>query len=298
MRFPITLVPEDTNIDFIGKRHLAFTCSIVLTILTLLLLATRGLNMGIDFVGGLLLEIKTEHKTSVSEVRNVLRTNNYEGATIQSLENDNIVLIRIMPKQKENNAEIESIKALLRQHYGDDIEFRKVDIVGPKVSTDLMIRSIAATLLALGAMMVYIWLRFNWQYGVGAVIALFHDTFFILGFYSVTDIEFNLSSVAAILTVIGYSVNDSIVMLDRFRENARKYKNKDIGTMINMSINETLSRTVMTVLTTVVGCTALVLFGGDVIFGCSIAILVGIVFGTYSSIYIALPILLYTNLRK
>jgi preprotein translocase SecF subunit len=299
MKFPFTLVPINTKIDFIGKRVIAFTFSIALTIFIAVLLFIKGLNLGIDFTGGIVIEIKALKEISISNLRELLSSSGYKGATIQNFGEKNTILIRIQPKHNiDQKKEVEELKSLLNSHLHNQIEFRKIDYVGPKVGKDLVIKGLSATFISLICMMVYIWFRFNWQYGLGAIIALFHDAFFTLGFYLFTGLEFDTYSIVAILTVIGYSINDSVVIFDRIRENLRKYKVKDVSDLINLSINETLSRTVMTVLTTIVACAALVLFGGEVIYGFSMAMLVGIAFGTYSSIYIAAPVLLYTNIKN
>jgi preprotein translocase SecF subunit len=263
------------------------------------MLLSRGLNLGLDFTGGIIIEVKSEQKIDLGTLRDYLHEEGYSGATLQNFGDESVVLIRIQPKQEGSyNKEVEVLKGFLSSHLGSDIEFRKVDYVGPKVGKELVMNGVYATLLALLMMMLYIWLRFDWQFGVGAVIALLHDMLFTLGFYSLTRIEFDLTSIVAILTVIGYSINDSVVIFDRIRENIRKYKQMPISELINVSINETLSRTVMTVLVTLIACLALVIFGGEVIFGFSIAMLVGIAFGTYSSIYISAPILIYSDINK
>ncbi len=299
MKFPIALIPDNTKIDFIGKRSIAFAFSIVITLIICALFFFKGLNLGIDFTGGIIFEIKTSEEITLKDLRDLLSDTNYKGATLQNLGQADTILIRIQPKDNaDQKQEVERLKDLLNSYFDHQVEFRKVDYVGPKVGKDLVFKGISATVLALLCMMAYIWFRFNWQYGIGAILALLHDAFFTLGFYIVSGTEFDLSSIAAILTVIGYSINDSVVIFDRIRENLRKYKFKSIAELINLSINETLSRTIMTVLTTLVVCIALVVFGGEVIYGFSMAMLIGIAFGTYSSVYIAAPILLHTNINK
>lgn len=299
MGFQLTLIPHGTKIDFIGKRWYAFIFSIAISVLIVLMLLLRGLNLGLDFTGGMIAEIKGEKEIDLGGLRDYLHQRGYSGATLQSFGDESIVLIRIQAKQEGSyNKEVEELKDALSSHMGDNIEFRRVDYVGPRVGKELVMNGIYATLLALLMMTLYIWFRFDWQFGVGAVIALFHDMLFTLGFYSLTKIEFDLTSIVAILTVIGYSINDSVVIFDRIRENIRKYKQISVSELINLSINETLSRTVMTVLVTLIACLALVIFGGEVISGFSIAMLVGIAFGTYSSIYISAPLLIYTGINK
>lgn len=299
MKFPITLIPAGTQIDFIGKKSLAFAFSIALTLTICVLFFVKGLNLGIDFTGGIIFEIKTSKEVDLKDLRDLLSNAGYKGATLQNLGQADTILIRIQAKDNaEQKQEVAEVKDLLVQHLDSNVEFRKVDYVGPKVGKDLIFKGISATLLSLICMMIYIWFRFNWQYGIGAILALAHDAFVTLGFYVISGAEFNLTSIAAILTVIGYSINDSVVIFDRIRENFRKYKLKEVAKLINLSLNETLSRTIMTVLTTLVVCIALVVFGGEVIYGFSMAMLIGIAFGTYSSVYIAAPILLYTKTDK
>jgi preprotein translocase SecF subunit len=298
MRFPLTLVPHGTDIDFIGKRWLAFSFSIIISIITLILLFTHGLNLGIDFTGGIIMEARSAKSISVHQYREVLADAGYHGAALQNFGGENNVLIRLQPKfSDEQSKEVEHIKSVLTSKTDPDIEFRKVDYVGPKIGKELITNGIMAMALSLIGIMFYIGTRFSWQYGIGAIIALFHDAWITLGFYIVSGYEFDLTAIAAILTIIGYSINDTVVIYDRIRENLRKYKVVHMSDVINRSVNETLSRTVMTVLTTLIACVALVIFGGDVIRGFSTAMLFGIAFGTYSSIYIAAPILIHTGFK-
>lgn len=295
MRLPLTLIPNKTNIDFIGKRWFAFIFSIVSSIFTSIFFFSNGLNLGIDFMGGIIIEARTEQAVEVARFRKVFDEEGYKGASIQNFGDDKSVLIRLQAKNSDEQAkEVEKIKSFLKSEISNSIEFRKIDYVGPKVGEELIGKGLKALFLALLGMMVYIWFRFNWHFGLGAVIALFHDAILTVGFYLVSRFEFDLTSIAAILTVIGYSINDKVVIYDRIRENLRKYKVHNLAGIINASVNETLSRTVMTVLTTLLACLALVLFGGEVIKGFSMAILFGIILGTYSSVYIAAPVLLYT----
>lgn len=296
MKFPISIIPVTTNFNFIGLRKLFFTLSIILTISTAFLLLNNGLNKGIDFTGGLIIEAKTSGNTDLKTLRHSITDAGYEGASLQEMSDENSVMIRLQPKNTSPDEDILIVKSLLKK-IDADVSFRRVDYVGPKVGSELMQKGVNAMLLSLIAMMIYIWSRFSWQFGVGAIIALFHDAIVTLGFYSVTRFEFDLSSIAAILTIVGYSINDTVVIYDRIRDNLTKHKKMKTAEILNLSINETLSRTIMTVLTTAVVCIALVVFGGDSIRGFSSAVLFGILFGTYSSVCISAPILLYTRIK-
>lgn len=296
MRFPFELVPHNTKIDFIGKRYFAFIFSFLVTIATIIGLYTHGLNMGIDFTGGIVIESRSTQKIDISNVRNTLSENGYLGATIQHFGSDNDMLVRLQPKHMDSQAkETTEIKSLIMQSLNNDVEFRRVDYVGPKVGGELVLKGIFALLATLVAIMIYVGFRFNIQFGIGAVVALLHDAFATVGFYVFTGFEFDLTSIAALLTIVGFSINDTVVIYDRIRENLRKHKSDDLSKIINISINETLSRTIMTVTTTLLGSLALVLIGGEVIRGFSTAMMFGFIFGTYSSVYISAPILIYTQ---
>ena len=296
MRFPLILIPHNLKIDFLKQKKYAFAFSLAITMLTFAMIGFRGLNFGIDFVGGIMIEVHTNTMIEDNVFRNLLTENGYHGSVIQSDKNSNY-FIRLRPQLKDSN-EIDIIKDLFHSKISKDIEFRKIEYVGPKIGKELAINSVVAVVLALIVMKIYTWLRFNWQFGLGVIVALLHDIIATLGFYSISNLEFDIGSIAAILTIVGYSINDSVVIYDRIRENLRKYKSKSVSDVINLSINETLSRTVMTVATTAVACLSLVLFGGPVIQGFSIVMLFGIIFGTYSSIYISAPILMLFNNSK
>lgn len=301
MRFPLTLtiISQDTNFDFIGNRWIAFMMSLIISAAMIALLFIKGLNFGIDFTGGMIFEVKAPQKIVVADLRQQLSNRGYKGATLQGFADESIVMIRLQLKEQEKSqGEMHAFEQVLYEVLGENIEFRKKDYVGARLGGELVKNGIIALLLALLAMAIYISVRFNWQYAIAGIIALLHDLLFTIGFYAVTRLEFDVTSILALLTVIGYSINDSVVIFDRIRENLRKYKVKNLSDLINGSINETLSRTIMTVLTTIIACLALVLFGGEVIFGFSIAIMIGIAFGTYSSIFISAPILLYANINK
>lgn len=299
--FPIHLVPSDTSIKFIRVKWIAFALSFIAIVTTCSLLATKGLNFGIDFTGGTVIEMRFDSPPDVRDLRQIISEKTTGEVSIQHFGSDADILVRIQTPQAEQGNQlknVEVVKEALHAKYQDTIDYRKVDFVGPKVGRELIKAGALALVLAFGAIMLYIWFRFEWQFGVGAVAALIHDSILTLGFFSYMNIEFNLSSIAAILTIIGYSINDSVVIYDRIRENLRKYKSKPIEDVLNMSVNHTLSRTLHTTGTTVVALLALVIWGGTVIKGFSLAVLFGVLIGTYSSIYVAAPLLLFLNIRK
>lgn len=280
-----------------ARRWLAFVLSGAAIIATFFLLFTHGLNMGIDFTGGIVMEVRMPKATELHDIRKELSTLNLGDVTLQNFGTERDILIRL-PQQHggsdAQNAAIAKIKTAL----GAGVEYRKIEQVGPQVGDELAAGATWAMLLSFAAIMVYIWVRFEWQFGVGGLLALIHDAIITIGFYAFTQIEFNLTSVAAVLTIIGYSINDSVVIYDRIRENLRKYKKMPISELLDLSINETLSRTIMTVMTTLLALLALILVGGEVIRGFSMAMFFGIVVGTYSSIYISAPVLIYFGLRR
>jgi len=297
----LKLLPNEMKIDFLGKKWGAFVLSAVMIVATVGMLATKGLNFGIDFTGGILIDAQFESQVDLAKMRPILKNADVGDVSLQTFGKENEVLIRIGQTSGAENdrvAIIAKVKRTLTENFSGNIDYRKVDYVGPKVGGELIKSGALSLILAFAAIMVYIWLRFEWQYGVGAIVALIHDSILTLGFFSITQLEFNLSSVAAILTIIGYSINDSVVIFDRIRENVRKYKKMPLSELLNVSINNNLTRTVMTSLTTIVALLALVLMGGEVIKSFSLAALFGVVIGTYSSVYIAAPILIYLGLRR
>jgi preprotein translocase SecF subunit len=299
MGLPIRLIPVKINFDFIKYKSIALIFSLIITIGAIALVAVKGLNFGIDFSGGIVMEIRANDEITIDEFRTTLTKYGYGGALIQNFGNAGDIMIRIQPKDAASNQieEVKNIQEILKSAFGDKIEFRKVDYVGPKVGSAFVLNGAQALLVAILGMLIYIWFRFDWQFGIGAVISLAHDAIVTLGFFSISQYDFDLTSIAAILTIVGYSINDTVVIYDRIRENLRKFKGQSMVYIINLSINETLSRTIMTVATTLLVCLALVLVGGEVLRGFSMALLFGIAFGTYSSIYVAAPILLHTGLR-
>lgn len=298
---PISLIPQKTKIDFMGKKWIAFSLSIILTIVTLASLGINGLNFGIDFTGGIVIEARTEKPADLSKIREVLNSAELGEIALQKFGSDLDLMIRIGYQkggQKEQEKAVAKVKEIIGNNFDLQIEYRKVDYVGPQVGKELVTAGALSIILAFIGIMIYIWFRFEWQYGVGGILALIHDAMLTIGLFTIFQIEFNLTSVAAILTIIGYSINDSVVIYDRIRENMRKFKKMPMDELINLSTNETLSRTIMTAGTTLLASLALVIFGGEVIKGFSIAMLFGVIAGTYSSIYISAPILIFFNLRN
>ncbi len=299
MKFPVEIFSNKTSFDFVGKRYISFGFSILVMVFTLVLFLNKGFNLGIDFTGGVVMEIKTPKSENLNLFRETFSKMGYKGTSIQNVNDQNNIIIRFQTINDANQAkEIENIKDTIIAEITPDIEFRKIDYVGPKVGKELVTKGVKAIFFSLIGMTLYIGFRFNTSFSLAVVISLLHDAIATVGFYLLSHHEFDLTSIAAILTVIGYSINDKVVIFDRIRENLTKYKNPQLSSLVNQSINETLSRTTMTVLTTLLACLALVIFGGQVLNGFSMAMLFGIVFGTYSSIFIAAPLLLYTFKRQ
>lgn len=300
MRFPFQMFRTVPNYDFVGYRKVGFAITIIGILATFASLAINGLNFGIDFSGGVVMEVRTEQTADINKMRTILETSNTKDASLQSVGNDGReVMIRLKPKGDESQNQVsQTVRTTLDAGYGAPIEYLRVDYVGPQVGGELIRGSFMALAFAMLAMAMYLWFRFEWQYGFGGILALLHDAILVVGFYSVTQIEFNLTSVAALLTVIGYSINDSVVIYDRVREDLRKFKVKSVPDVINLACNETLARTFLTGGTVLAALTGLVIFGGDVLFGFSAAMIFGVIVGTYSSIYVSSTILIYMNLRR
>lgn len=295
---PITLIPANTNIPFIRMRWVGFVLSFCFMAATAFMVHTNGLNLGIDFTGGILMEIRTPETADLAAMRQALNLPELGEVSLQTFGDDKEVLIRVESAgEEEQGVLVERIQSELNAII-PNIEYRKTDYVGPTVGKELIESGIIATVLSMGAMLLYIWFRFEWQYGIGGILALTHDAIMMVGFYAFTGYDFGLTSVAAILTVIGYSINDSVVIYDRVRENMRKYKKMPIEELLNKSVNETLARTIVTGLTTILAALGLGLFGGPVIEGFAYALVFGVLIGTYSSIYISAPVLIYFNLRS
>ena len=265
--------------------------SLSLVIISILLLFFKGLNFGVDFKGGTLIELRANDKNiNVTTLRQSFSNMNLGDFNVKKFGNENDFLIKIEKKDTSAIA-IEIIKKELTSSIGGSFNFRRVENVGPKVSAELLKSGVIAIALSLAAMLFYIWIRFEWQFSLGAILALFHDVIITLGLFSLFSLEINLSIVAAILTIVGYSMNDTVVIYDRVRENLRKFSDIKIFELTNISINETLSRTIITSVTTLLALVSIYLFGGEILKGFSLAMIMGVVFGTYSSIYIANPIL-------
>ena len=271
--------------------------SISLVIVSLFLLTFKGLNFGIDFKGGTLIELRsTDSKINISSLRDNLNQMNLGDVSVKNFGNENDFLIKF--ENNENKNIIEEIKKHLEKSFSNNFDFRRVENVGPKVSAELLKSGIIAISVALALMLIYIWIRFEWQFSLGAILALFHDVIVTLGLFSLLGLEINLSIIAAVLTIVGYSMNDTVVIFDRVRENLRKYSDIKIYELTNISINETLSRTLITSITTLLALLSIFFFGGEILKGFSLAMIFGVVFGTYSSIYIANTVLVRLNVTQ
>lgn len=292
------LIPHDINIAFVKRRRIYFIFSMILFVLAVGAGVTRGLNFGIDFKGGILLEVRNKTgPADISAMRSKLGALSLGEVTLQEFGQPTDVLIRVERQAGGEKARIAAI-ARIKTALGSNFDYRRTEFVGPQVGRELIWAGFWAMVLALLGIMLYVWFRFEWQFSLAAILALSHDILLTLGFFAVLRLEFNLATVAALLTVAGYSINDTVVVFDRVRENLRKYKKMPLAELMNTSINQTLSRTVMTSVTTLLAIVALVVFGGQVIRDFSLALVWGVVIGTYSSICLAVPILLYFNLRR
>jgi preprotein translocase subunit SecF len=276
-------------------HKIALIASIIFMIGSLILVFTKGLNYGIDFAGGILIEARIDENPDIAKIREVLSSKINDIHIQESGEND--VQIRVSKASQDQDKLIKKIQNILEENF-TKVEYRKIDFVGPQVGSELIFKGFLALFLSFVFIMIYIWIRFDWQFGLGGIFALLHDAIVTIGFFSITGLEFNLTSIASILTIIGYSINDSVVIYDRIRENLRNYQKMDLQLLINSSTNSTLSRTILTASTTLISLLALILFGGEALFSFSVATFFGIALGTYSSIYISAPILLYFDPRK
>ena len=286
-------IPVEPNINFLGLRRNFLIFSILAILISICLLSIKGLNLGIDFKGGTLIEVSTKN-TSIGELREIL-SSSYSDVSLQEFGNENIILIRLQNKSNQESIEtVNSVKNLIKDKV---VEFRRSEFVGPTISSELLFRGFQAVSFALIAILIYIWLRFEWQFGFGAVVALTHDVLFTLGLLSILNVEFSLATIAAILTIAGYSINDTVVIFDRVRENLRKYKKLELVDLYNLSVNNTLSRTIMTSLTTLLALVSLFIFGGEVIRPFALTMIIGVIIGTYSSVFIAVPTLLIFKFR-
>ncbi len=295
------IFPTDTKINFIAMRYIAFVFSGLLLIASISLLMTKGLNYGIDFTGGTLVEIKVTPSTpDLGDLRNGLNDLELGAMSLQEFGAPDDLLIR-MPEQ-EGGVEVQNEALLTLKAYLNDkfetVDYRRVEFVGPQVGKELKKQGLYAVLFSILGMLAYIWFRFEWQFSIAAIIALMHDAIATVGLFALTQMEFNLSTVAAILMIAGYSINDTVVVFDRIRENLRKFKKMPIFELLNNAINQTLSRTLMTSITTLLALLALWTFGGEVIRGFVNALIFGILIGTYSSVFVASPVLTFLNIRR
>jgi preprotein translocase subunit SecF len=286
------LIPHDTKVDFIAKRWWAFGVTILLMIMTVISLGTQGLNLGIDFKGGILIEAKAPQAVDVSALRAEMESLKLGEVSIQEFGSPDDVLVRVQRQEGGEEAQQKAVENI-RSKLGASYEYRRVEVVGPTVGNELFRAGLLATGLAILSIAIYVGIRFEWQFGLAAFIATLHDVFVTVGLYSVLQLDFNLTAVAALLTLAGYSINDTVVVFDRLRETLRREKAKDLRTIINNAVNQTLSRTLMTAGTTLLALLPLVFLGGQTLLNFSLALTWGIVVGTYSSIYVAAALLIY-----
>ena len=296
--FRLKIIPDDTSIPFVKLFKLGFVFSIILVLLSIGSFLYQGLNLGIDFKGGILIEAKSKQgNADVENLRSILGGESYGEVAIQLFGAKDEVLIRIQKQDGDEKAQakvVQQINALISDNY----TVRRTEFVGPTIGAELTQKGIIAVISALAAIMIYIWFRFEWQYSIAAIIALSHDVLTTIGFFALTSFEFNLTTIAAILTISGYSINDTVVVFDRIRENFRRYKSWEQIDIINKSLNETLSRTVMTSVTTALALIAIIIFGGPVLRDFSTAMLWGVLIGTYSSISIAAGLLTFVTISR
>ena len=295
----LRLIPSDTNIDFLKYKKFAFLFSLLILLGTVFSLLFNSLNYGIDFKGGILLELRSKNVNSpdINDLRNRISSLDVGEISIQKFGKETDVLVRIQKQEGDEKNQIkviERVKTLINEDY----DIRRSEFVGPVVGEELKFAGILAVCLALLSIMIYIWFRFEWQFSIAAIIALSHDVFSTVGLFSILQLEFNLATIAAILTTAGYSINDTVVIFDRVRENLRRYKSKDHYYIYNKSINETLSRTVMTSVTTLIALLIIFFFGGAVLADFSLAMIWGVLIGTFSSIFVAVSLLTFFNINK
>lgn len=291
----IKLIKHNTNIQFLKFKKATLIMSITICFFSIFSLFLNGLNFGIDFKGGTLIEVSSDNNINISNVRSVLSSLNLGDVQIQNFGSEKNILVRIEASSSENNSNVLSKITNQLILFG---KIQRTEVVGPKISSELIQKGILAIISAVGLMLFYIWIRFEWQFSLGAVLALIHDVIITIGIFSFFQIEFNLSIIAALLTIIGYSMNDTVVVYDRIRENLRKYKKQDLYDLINISINQTLSRTVLTSFTTLLALFSLYIFGGQVIKGFTLAMIIGVFIGTYSSTFIASQLLHILGVKR
>ena len=316
----LKLIPDSTSVQFTKMRFVAMALSALLIVGSFGALFSLGLNFGIDFRGGVTIEVADSEPIDIGAVRTTVSALNLGNVKVQEIQDFAgadpavVVFLELQEANPEDEAaETDSnvdanetaqqqaallVQTALRDLLGDDMETRKIDVVGPTVSGELVQKGATAVVLAIGMMLLYIWFRFEWQFSLGAIAALVHDVIITLGLFAVTQLEFSLTIVAALLTIVGYSMNDTVVVYDRVRENLRKFKKKELAELLDLSINETLSRTIMTSVTTLLALGALAIFGGAVLRGFTLAMIWGVLIGTYSSVFVASPFLLATGVKR
>jgi preprotein translocase subunit SecF len=295
----LKIIPDNTNIGFVRVRHIAFAITMLLTIAAVALVGVHGLNMGVDFVGGVSIEEKFPSAPPLDQVRATVNHLGYGEAALQQLGDKTTVTVRLpVPPSSDpaaTNTMVEAVKAALKSKFG--ATFTNYSTVSGKVSGELVRNGVLAVVLAIIGIAIFSWFRYEWQFGVSTAVAIIHDVLMALGFFAVTGLVFDLNIVAAVLTIIGYSINDKMVIDDRIRENMRKYRKMGMSELIDLSVNETLPRTVMTSLTIMLALASLLIFGGEVLFGFTAAMMLGIVVGTYSSIYVSSSLLITLGLK-
>jgi preprotein translocase subunit SecF len=297
--FPLRLLPAHPKFDFVNFKTISYGLSILMLLISVAWIGIYKFNFGIDFIGGISIEVRTDQEPDLTAMREVLSNLDIGEVVLQNFGTSHDLSIRVGVSSEEDLMQnIALIKQTLQDKFSYNFDYRKVDFVGPQVGNQMIRSGTMAMILSFLGIMLYIWIRFEWHFGMGVLVALCHDVIISLGFMSITSYDFNLSTIAAILTVIGYSVNDSVVIYDRIRENLRKYSRKEMNEIINLSINETLSRTTITALTTLLANLALILLGGEAIRSFSVLVFFGIFVGTYSSIFISAPLLTLFNFKN
>ena len=294
----LNFLDKETHFDFISKKIYAYVFSITLILLSVSLLFAKGLNWGIDFSGGVLIEVKSEKEVDLASIRSILSNLNLGEIGLQSMGDDNQeIMIRAQLAGDDEKAQVKALETI-KEALGEGYDYRRVEIVGPRVGSELIKSGILAVVLSVIGITAYIWFRFEFPFAIAAMISLIHDVIIIIGSFALFQFDFSLTTVAAILTVAGYSINDTVVNFDRVRENLKKHKKMPIIELLNLSINDMLSRTILTSSTTLFTVLAIFLLGGEALASFSFALILGIFFGTFSSVYIAMPILLSFDLRK
>ena len=300
MLFSLAIIPPIiVSVIYQDNETWSFFYALILILVSIGFIFYKGLNFGVDFKGGTLIELRVENaEIGIGDVRQSFIKMNLGDVNVKKFGKGNDYLIKFEQTDKNKENFIEDIKTQLSKNLGGSFSFRRVENVGPKVSGELLKSGLIAIVLSLSAMLIYIWIRFEWQFSLGAIIALIHDVIITIGFFSILEFEINLSIVAAVLTIVGYSMNDTVVIFDRVRENLKKYSSKSINEISNLSINETLSRTIITSITTLLALLSIYILGGEILRGFSFAMILGVLIGTYSSIFVAAPVLNYFKVTQ